>query len=68
MYVTSVGDNTVSVFNGATCNAMNTSGCGQTPATVPVGPVPIGLYDDPANHTIYVPNSDNGRATARPFR
>lgn len=37
VYVTSVGDDTVSVFNGATCNAMNTSGCGQTPATVPVG-------------------------------
>ena len=32
-----LGDNTVSVFNGATCNALDTSGCGQTPATVPVG-------------------------------
>jgi DNA-binding beta-propeller fold protein YncE len=60
VYVTNVGDNTVSVFNGATCNATNTSGCGQTPATVPVGEYPIGLYADPANHTVYVPNSDNG--------
>ena len=35
VYVTDTGDNTVSVFNGATCNALVTSGCGQTPATVP---------------------------------
>jgi hypothetical protein len=27
----------VSVFNGATCNAANTLGCDQTPATVSVG-------------------------------
>ena len=37
VYVTDTGDNTVSVFNGATCNAADTSGCGQTAATVPVG-------------------------------
>jgi YVTN family beta-propeller protein len=60
VYVSNWLDNTVSVFNGATCNALNTSGCGQKPATVPVGPLPIGLYDDPANHTVYVPNYDNG--------
>jgi YVTN family beta-propeller protein len=60
VYVTNVGDDTVSVFNGATCNAMSTSGCGQKPATVPVGEYPVGLYADPANHTVYVPNSDNG--------
>jgi DNA-binding beta-propeller fold protein YncE len=28
VYVTDFGDNTVSVFNGATCNALDTSGCG----------------------------------------
>ena len=60
VYVTNAGDDTVSVFNGATCNAMNTSGCGQTPATVPVGLGPVGLYDDPANHTVYVPDPNNG--------
>jgi len=48
VYVTNVGDNTVSVFNGATCNAANTSGCGQTPAEVPVGSQPINLFADPA--------------------
>jgi DNA-binding beta-propeller fold protein YncE len=60
VYVTSNADDTVSVFNGASCNAMNTSGCGQKRATVPVGEQPIGLYVDPINHTVYVPNSDNG--------
>jgi YVTN family beta-propeller protein len=60
VYVSNWVDNTVSVFNGATCNALNASGCGQKPATVPVGPLPIGLYDDSANHTVYVPNFDNG--------
>ncbi len=56
VYVTSVGDDTVSVFNGATCNALSASGCGQTPAEVPVGSGPIDLAADPANHTVYVAN------------
>ena len=49
-------DNTVSVFNGATCNAKTAAGCGQTPATVPVGLDPLGLFADPDNHTVYVAN------------
>jgi DNA-binding beta-propeller fold protein YncE len=57
VYVSNIADNTVSVFNGATCNGQNTSGCGQTPATVPVGSTPLGIFADPANHTIYVPNA-----------
>ena len=56
VYVTDCGDNAVSVFNGATCNALDTSGCGQKPATVPVGPAPLALFDDPANHTVYIAN------------
>src|SRR5205085_10279088 len=40
IYATLLGpdfdNNTVAVINGATCNATNTSGCGQTPATVTV--------------------------------
>ena len=56
VYVTSVGDNTVSVFNGATCNALSASGCRQTPAEVPVGSGPLDLAADPANHTVYVAN------------
>jgi DNA-binding beta-propeller fold protein YncE len=60
VYVTDFGDNTVSVFNGATCNALDTSGCGQKPATVPVGPQPLSIFADPANHTVYIVNTDNG--------
>ncbi len=65
VYVSNVQDNTVSVFNGATCNAENTSGCGQTPATVPVGLDPLGLFADPGNHTVYVPNF-GGPAVGQP--
>jgi DNA-binding beta-propeller fold protein YncE len=61
VYVADTGANAVSVFNGATCNALVTSGCGQTPATVPVGLQPIGIFADPANHTVYIPNFDNGQ-------
>src|SRR5215471_8067583 len=56
VYVIDAGANTVSVFNGATCNALDTSGCGQKPATVPVGPAPLALFDDPADHTVYIAN------------
>jgi DNA-binding beta-propeller fold protein YncE len=64
VYVTDTGDNAVSVFNGATCNALVTSGCGQTPATVPVGLAPLGIYADPANHTVYIANSNNGAGSS----
>ncbi len=60
VYVDNAGDNTVSVFNGATCNAMDTSGCDQKPATVPVGLGPEGIFVDDANHTVYVGDTDNG--------
>ena len=48
-----IGD-TVAVINGATCNATDVAGCGQTPATVTVGQTPFGLALDPDNHTLYV--------------
>jgi DNA-binding beta-propeller fold protein YncE len=68
VYVTSIGEDTVSVFNGATCNATDVAGCGQTPAEVPVGSGPLGLIDDPASHTVYVgnfgPPASGGQPTA----
>jgi YVTN family beta-propeller protein len=57
VYVANLGDNTVSVINGATCRASVTSGCGQTPATVPVGSGPDGIAVDQATDTVYVANS-----------
>lgn len=56
VYVTNAQDNTVSVFNGATCDAADSAGCTQVPATVPVGASPVALYVDDANHTVYVAN------------
>jgi YVTN family beta-propeller protein len=54
IYVANGGGDTVSVIDGATCNATITSGCGQTPATVTVGQSPFGMALDAANHTLYV--------------
>ena len=61
VYVDNLNDNTVSVFNGATCNALKRSGCSQAPATVPVGPGPQGIFVDHANQTVYVGNPNGGR-------
>jgi YVTN family beta-propeller protein len=63
IYVTNSGldvngeGHTVSVIDGSTCNATNTSGCGQTPATVPVGQFPFFAAFDAANQTVYVTNA-----------
>ena len=38
IYVADAGGDTVSVINGATCNARRHTGCGQTPRTVRAGP------------------------------
>ena len=48
---------TVSVINGATCNATVTSGCSQSPAAATVGTAPAGIAVNPATHTVYVANS-----------
>ena len=48
---------TVSVINGATCNAEVTSGCGRSPATAAVGTAPAGVAVNQATHTVYVANS-----------
>jgi DNA-binding beta-propeller fold protein YncE len=51
---------TVSVINGATCNAHRHSGCGQKPAEVSVGTGPLGLAVSQATNTIYVANTFAG--------
>jgi DNA-binding beta-propeller fold protein YncE len=61
LYVPSATGNTVSVVNGATCNALVTSGCNQTPATVPIAAPSgfnglTGIFADEANHTVYIAN------------
>jgi YVTN family beta-propeller protein len=57
--------NSVYVINGATCDAMNTSGCGNSPATITVGNNPInpwGIAIDQATDTIYTANIADGEA------
>jgi YVTN family beta-propeller protein len=63
VYVANSNDNTVSVINGATCQAGNTSGCGQTPPVVTVGSVPLALDVNQATDTVYVANWGNGAGT-----
>jgi DNA-binding beta-propeller fold protein YncE len=65
LYVTNVvyatqQAHTVYVFNGATCNGTDHTGCGQKPATVTVGDDPRGMAVDPATDTIYVANHAEG--------
>ena len=60
VYVVNLGSNTVSVINGATCNATNHSGCGHAPATVTVGEGPDGIATDQATDTVYVTNDGPG--------
>jgi DNA-binding beta-propeller fold protein YncE len=55
VYVANFNDNTVSVIDGASCNATNSSGCGQTPTTVDADFQPVGILFDRASHTVYVP-------------
>jgi DNA-binding beta-propeller fold protein YncE len=63
VYAANVGTgsgDTVSVINGATCNATVSTGCGQTPRTVTVGSGPqFGLVDQ-ATDTVYIANYNDG--------
>jgi DNA-binding beta-propeller fold protein YncE len=61
--LTSSGPNLISVFNAATCNATNTTGCSQTPAALRVGDSAGGngnsalsLAVNPSTNTIYATN------------
>jgi YVTN family beta-propeller protein len=63
IYVANVNDGTVSVINGAACNAQNTSGCGQVPPIVTVGSGPDALAIDQATSTLYVANGNDTTAS-----
>jgi len=51
---------TVSVVNGARCNATVTRGCGRPLATIKVGKVPVAAAFNPATRTVYVANVASG--------
>ena len=64
IYVANIGGNTISVINARTCNAVDFSGCGQTPASVKDPGGPIALAVDQATDTVYVANvGDNFSGT-----
>ena len=51
------GPASLSVINGANCDATNTTGCGKTPPAIPgVGRAPNGIAFDPTTHTVYTAN------------
>jgi DNA-binding beta-propeller fold protein YncE len=54
------GGHSVSVFNGATCNGTDHTGCGQAPATVNAGFNPWGIAVNQATDTIYTTNIADG--------
>lgn len=54
IYVADTGAGTVSVIDGSTCNAADTSGCSRAPATVSVGAGAFPIAVDPATNTVYV--------------
>jgi DNA-binding beta-propeller fold protein YncE len=63
IYVVNSNDNTVSVIDGATCNAQHASGCSHIPPSVTVGSNPVDVQVDQATGTVYVANWGNGTGT-----
>jgi DNA-binding beta-propeller fold protein YncE len=54
IYATGIQDTSVSIINGATCNATHLSGCELTPSKDAVGNFPTALAVDHANRTVCV--------------
>jgi DNA-binding beta-propeller fold protein YncE len=64
IYVANHNDGTVSVINGATCNATVTSGCAHTPPTVTSGAGVSFVGIDAAAHTLFAMNQDDDTLSA----
>jgi hypothetical protein len=63
IYVVNSNSNSVSVINGATCNARDPSGCSHLPPAVTVGNNPVDVAVDQETDTAYVANWGNGAGT-----
>jgi YVTN family beta-propeller protein len=57
LYVSNFGAGSVSVINGARCNATTVAGCHGRPAVIHVGHEPEGIAVDDANHLAFVTNA-----------
>ena len=64
IYVANNNDGTVSVINGARCNARVTSGCGSTPPTVTTGANPQFVAVDPSSGTVFAMNQGDNTLSA----
>ena len=64
VYVANYNDGTVSVIDGARCNARTTSGCGHTPPTVTTGAGTGFVAVDYALHTLFAVNQNDGTLSA----
>jgi DNA-binding beta-propeller fold protein YncE len=54
IYATGIQDTSVSIINGAICNATTTTGCNQTPPKAAIGDFPSALAVDHTEHTVYI--------------
>jgi YVTN family beta-propeller protein len=68
IYIPSQSDSSVSVINGATCNAKKTSGCPKVAPKMPTGDGPSGQAADDANHSIYVADTFGQSVSILPIR
>jgi DNA-binding beta-propeller fold protein YncE len=64
VYVANYNDGTVSVIDGATCNAHITTGCDQPPATVTTGSKVSYLVVDQSRHTLFAINQGDDTISA----
>jgi len=64
IYVDNNNDGTVSVINGAICNATMTAGCRRTPAAVTTGAGASDVGIDSAVHTLFAMNSGDDTLSA----
>ncbi len=62
VYVGNGTTDTLSLINGATCNARTTVGCGQRVAAVTAGFDPIGVAVEESTNTVYVVNASGALA------
>jgi YVTN family beta-propeller protein len=63
VYAVSETDSATDVFNGSKCNATTTSGCAQTPVSVPMGGYPGNPVVDDGTATVYVPDNGDGEVS-----
>ena len=64
VYAANNNDGTVSVINGARCNASVTTGCGSTPPTVTTGANPQFVAVDPSSGTVFAVNQGDNTLSA----